>query len=476
MSDNRRVVVTGYGGLCCLGIGIDEIWRRLIAGECGIGRITQFDASACKTQIAGEIPGFDPTVYVSEKESRHLDRFIQLAIAAAEEALGQAGLLGCRERGDVDCRRIGSVVSSGIGGLHEIYEQTLVLHERGFNRVSPFFVPKMISDMASGHLSIRHGLKGPNFGVVSACATGCHSIGEAFHVIRRDDADVMLAGGTEAAVQELCIAGFNALKALSTRNDEPQRASRPFDLNRDGFVPAEGAGVLVLEELEHARRRGANILCEVIGYGATGDGFHITSPSPDGEGDAEAFAIAMRHAGVRPDEVDYGTTPSTRPSPAAARSARPPTGAPSAAPRAPSGTRSARRARWSPSSASAPSRRGSSPPPSTTRRPTPTATSTSRPTRPGRATSASPPTTTSASADTTASSSSGDSRAERTIGISLQSDLCRLPLRLRNGAGGCPDSRRLRFGGAACRSASGVSGWSFRAIRHQAVGRRVENL
>ncbi|MGN0878200.1 MAG: beta-ketoacyl-ACP synthase II [Oligosphaeraceae bacterium] len=306
MSDNdRRVVVTGYGGLCCLGVGIEEIWRRLIAGECGIGRITQFDASACKTQIAGEIPGFDPTAYVSEKESRHLDRFIQLAIAAAEEALGQAGLLGCRERGDVDCRRIGSVVSSGIGGLHEIYEQTLVLHERGFNRVSPFFVPKMISDMASGHLSIRHGLKGPNFGVVSACATGCHSIGEAFHVIRRDDADVMLAGGTEAAVQELCIAGFNALKALSTRNDEPQRASRPFDLNRDGFVPAEGAGVLVLEELEHARRRGATILCEVIGYGATGDGFHITSPSPDGEGDAEAFAIAMRHAGIRPDEVDY---------------------------------------------------------------------------------------------------------------------------------------------------------------------------
>ena len=305
MSANRSVEVTGYGGLCCLGIGIDEIWRRLIAGECGIGRITQFDASACKTQIAGEIPGFDPTVYVSEKESRHLDRFIQLAIAAAEEALGQAGLLGCRERGDVDCRRIGSVVSSGIGGLHEIYEQTLVLHERGFNRVSPFFVPKMISDMASGHLSIRHGLKGPNFGVVSACATGCHSIGEAFHVIRRDDADVMLAGGTEASVQELCIAGFNALKALSTRNDEPQRASRPFDLNRDGFVPAEGAGVLVLEELEHARRRGANILCEVIGYGATGDGFHITSPSPDGEGDAEAFAIAMRHAGLRPDEVDY---------------------------------------------------------------------------------------------------------------------------------------------------------------------------
>ena len=175
----------------------------------------------------------------------------------------------------------------------------LVLHERGFNRVSPFFVPKMISDMASGHLSIRHGLKGPNFGVVSACATGCHSIGEAFHVIRRDDADVMLAGGTEAAVQELCIAGFNALKALSTRNDEPQRASRPFDLNRDGFVPAEGAGVLVLEELEHARRRGANILCEVIGYGATGDGLHIASPAPDRDGAAAAFATAMRPAGLR---------------------------------------------------------------------------------------------------------------------------------------------------------------------------------
>ena len=201
--------------------------------------------------------------------------------------------------------RIGSLVSSGVGGLKEITDAARTLIERGPSRLSPFLVPKMISDMASGQISIRYGFKGPNFGLVSACASGCHSIGEAFHIVKRDDADVMLAGGTEASIQELCLGGFNALKALSTRNDDPQHASRPFDKDRDGFVPAEGAGVVVLEELEHAKKRGAKILCEIIGYGATGDGFHITSPDPEGNGDAEAFRVAMRHAGIRPDQVDY---------------------------------------------------------------------------------------------------------------------------------------------------------------------------
>ncbi len=301
----RRVVVTGYGALCCLGIGVDTIWENLIAGKCGIGQITQFDTAEFKTHIGGEIPGFDPLKYFPEKEARHLDRFVQLAVAAADEAMAMAGLSPDPAAAGLNVKRIGSIVSSGIGGLSEMMEASKTLVRRGPGRIAPFVIPKMIIDMASGHISIRYGLKGPNFGVVSACASGCHSIGEAFHIIRRQDADIMLAGGAEASIQELCVSGFNALKALSTRNDDPQHASRPFDLNRDGFVPSEGAGVVVLEELEHARRRGAHILCEVIGYGATGDGYHITSPDPEGEGDAEAFRIAMGHAGIGPEDIDY---------------------------------------------------------------------------------------------------------------------------------------------------------------------------
>jgi beta-ketoacyl-acyl-carrier-protein synthase II len=299
----RRVVVTGYGALCCLGKSVEEIWTNLIAGKCGIGPVTLFDPAPFKTRIGGEVKDFDPVRYIPEKESRHLDRFVQLAIAAAEEAVSMANLKELPP--DENPYRIGSLVSSGVGGLKEITDAARTLIERGPSRLSPFLVPKMISDMASGQISIRYGFKGPNFGLVSACASGCHSIGEAFHIVKRNDADVMLAGGTEASIQELCLGGFNALKALSTRNDDPQHASRPFDKDRDGFVPAEGAGVVVLEELEHAKKRGAKILCEIIGYGATGDGFHITSPDPEGNGDAEAFRIAMRHAGIRPDEVDY---------------------------------------------------------------------------------------------------------------------------------------------------------------------------
>ena len=301
--EERRVVVTGYGALCCLGKSVGEIWTNLVAGKCGIGPVTLFDPAPFKTRIGGEVKDFDPVRYIPEKESRHLDRFVQLAIAAAEEAVSMANLKELPP--DADPYRIGCLVSSGVGGLKEITDAARTLIERGPARLSPFLVPKMISDMASGQISIRYGFKGPNFGLVSACASGCHSIGEAFHIVKRDDADIMLAGGTEASIQELCLGGFNALKALSTRNDDPQHASRPFDKDRDGFVPAEGAGVVVLEELEHAKKRGAKILCEIIGYGATGDGFHITSPDPEGSGDAEAFRVAMRHAGIRPDQVDY---------------------------------------------------------------------------------------------------------------------------------------------------------------------------
>ena len=301
--EERRVVVTGYGALCCLGKSVEEIWTNLIAGKCGIGPVTLFDPAPFKTRIGGEVKDFDPVQYIPEKESRHLDRFVQLAIAAAEEAVSMANLKVLPA--GADPYRFGCLVASGVGGLKEITEAARTLIQRGPGRLSPFVVPKMISDMASGQLSIRYGFKGPNFGLVSACASGCHSIGEAFHIVKRDDADVMLAGGTEASIQELCLGGFNALKALSTRNEDPLHASRPFDKDRDGFVPAEGAGVLVLEELEHAKKRGAKILCEIIGYGATGDGFHITSPDPEGSGDAEAFRVAMRHAGIRPGQVDY---------------------------------------------------------------------------------------------------------------------------------------------------------------------------
>jgi len=301
----RRVVVTGYGALCCLGTSVNEIWENLIAGKCGIGMITHFDSTEYKSHIGGEIKNFDPSKYFPEKEGKHLDRFVQLAIAAADEAMAMAGLPHDLAGAGFNVKKIGSIVSSGIGGLKELTDAGKILLQRGPSRISPFFIPKMIIDMASGQLSIRYGLKGPNFGVVSACATGCHSIGEAYHIIKRKDADIMLAGGAEASIQELCISGFNALKALSTRNDDPQHASRPFDLNRDGFVPSEGAGVLMLEELEHAQKRGAHILCEVIGYGATGDGFHITSPDPEGEGDAEAFRVAMEHAGIQPSDIDY---------------------------------------------------------------------------------------------------------------------------------------------------------------------------
>ena len=301
----RRVVITGIGAVCCLGKSVETIWSNLIAGKCGIGPITLFDASQNKTRIGGEVPEFDPCSYMPAKEARHMDRFVQLAIAAADEAMTGSGLKEQLAGGKVDPGRVGSMVSSGTGGLSAATEACKVIAESGPARLSPFLISRMIGNMASGYLAIRYGFSGPVFGVVSACSTGCHSVGEAYHMIRRDDADVMLAGGAEASVQELSIGGFNALRALSTRNDDPQHASRPFDRDRDGFVASEGAGVLILEELEHARRRGAQILGEIIGYGATCDGYHITSPDPEGKAVADAYRIAMKHAGITPDQIDY---------------------------------------------------------------------------------------------------------------------------------------------------------------------------
>ena len=301
----RRVVITGIGGVCCLGKNVETIWSDLIAGKCGIGPITLFDASQNKTRIGGEVPGFDPCCYMPAKEARHMDRFVQLAIAAADEAMTSSGLKELLSGGKADPGRVGSLVSSGTGGLSAATEACRVIAESGPARLSPFLISRMIGNMASGYLAIRYGFSGPVFGVVSACSTGCHSVGEAYHIIKRDDADVMLAGGAEASVQELSIGGFNALRALSTRNDDPQHASRPFDRDRDGFVASEGAGVLILEELEHAKRRGAQILCEVVGCGATCDGYHITSPDPEGKAVADAYRIAMKHAKITPADINY---------------------------------------------------------------------------------------------------------------------------------------------------------------------------
>lgn len=301
----KRVVVTGYGVVSCVGNNADDFWTALVEGQCGLGPITKFDASAYRTQIAGEVKNFDIGEYLPFKDSKRMDLFCQYALVAGDEALKSAGLPMNFVESDLDENRVGVLVSSGIGGIIATTTQNSVLMEKGPGRVSPLAIPMMIADSASGDLSIRYGAKGPNFGIVSACASGCHSVGEAYWMIVRGDADIMLAGGTEESVMPLCIAGFAAMKAMSTKNDDPLHASRPFDLNRDGFVAAEGAAVLVLEELEHAKKRGATILAEMVGYGATGDGFHITSPDPDGDGDARAFRMALGHAGLAPEEVDY---------------------------------------------------------------------------------------------------------------------------------------------------------------------------
>ncbi len=302
----RRVVVTGCGVVSCVGNNVPDFWDAVVNGRCGLGPITRFDAAGYRTQIAGEVRNFDIAPLVGAKEAKRLDPFTQFALAAAVEAVQAAGLpADFRDGAVVDPDRAGVLVSSGIGGLGILTEQHELMLARGPGRVSPLLIPMMIANMASGDISIRFGAKGPNMGIVTACASGCHSIGEAMWMIKRDDADVMIAGGAEASTVALGVAGFCSMKAMSQRNDDPLHASRPFDRDRDGFVMSEGAGVVVLEELEHARRRGAPILAEVIGYGATGDAYHITSPAPGGEGGARAIAMAMRHAGIGPEDIDY---------------------------------------------------------------------------------------------------------------------------------------------------------------------------
>jgi len=303
MTSERRVVITGVGLITPLGNDLVTFWNNIKNGVSGIERITAFDPSEFDCQIAGEAKNFNPVAYFKNpKDVRRTDRFTQLGMAAAKLAFEDAAVDPDKI---ADLTRFGVIIGSGIGGLKTLEDQHTILMNKGPSRVSPFMIPMMISNMASGLVSMEFGLQGPNFATVSACATACHAIGEAWRMIRFDEADAFLAGGTEAAVISLGIAGFSAMKALSTRNDEPHRASRPFDRDRDGFVMSEGAGVLVLEELEHARKRGANIYCEIAGYGLSADAYHITSPLPDGEGAARCMRMALDKGGINPDEVDY---------------------------------------------------------------------------------------------------------------------------------------------------------------------------
>lgn len=301
--NSKRVVITGAGAISSVGNSRAATWQSLVDGKSGIGPVTHFDATDFRSRIAGEVKNFDITKYMSPKEARRLDDFCHYAVAATDEALDDAGI--SKQLDGVKPERVGVVVGSGIGGMGTMEREAKVLHTRGPSKNSPLLVPKMIIDMSSGALSMRYGAKGPNFGVVTACATASHSIGESYWIIKRGDADVMISGGAEATITPLGFTGFCAMKALSQRNDEPQRASRPFDAERDGFVMSEGAGVLILEELEHAKQRGANILAEIIGYGASGDAYHITSPAPGGEGAARAIKMAMNHAQINPSDVDY---------------------------------------------------------------------------------------------------------------------------------------------------------------------------
>jgi 3-oxoacyl-[acyl-carrier-protein] synthase II len=296
-----RVVVTGLGAVTPLGNSVPDYWRAICEGRSGVGPITRFDPKRLDCRIAGEVKGFDPLKVIEKKELKKLDLFIQYAIAAGVEAVESAKI----DFSQVDPTRAGALIGSGIGGILSVLEWHKVLLEKGPSRVSPFFVPSLIVNMASGQLSIRYKLKGPNSSVVTACATGNHAIGDALRIIQRGEADLMVAGGSEAIIDELPIGGFAQMKALSTRNDEPTRASRPFDADRDGFVPGEGAGVVVLESLEHARRRGARIHAEIVGYAMTADAYHMTAPDPDGDGAVRAMAGALRDGGLRPEDVGY---------------------------------------------------------------------------------------------------------------------------------------------------------------------------
>ncbi|MEI6633782.1 MAG: beta-ketoacyl-ACP synthase II [Chlamydiota bacterium] len=297
----RRVVITGMGALAPNGNNAQEMWDALCNGRSGIGPVTSFDASAFPTRFGGEVKGFDAGKYVSPKEARRMDRFVQFAVAAAKMAVEDSGL----DLQAQDPQRIGVIVGSGIGGIKTIEDQHTLMVTKGPQRISPFFIPMLIVNMAPGMIAIQLKVKGPNCCIVSACASAAHSIGDAALMISAGNADLMIAGGSEAAVTPLAFAGFCALKALSTRNDAPERASRPFERDRDGFVMAEGAGIVLLEELDHARKRGARIYAELVGYGSSADAYHMTAPAPGGEGAANCIRMAIRNAGVNPGDVDY---------------------------------------------------------------------------------------------------------------------------------------------------------------------------
>ncbi|OLD97242.1 MAG: beta-ketoacyl-[acyl-carrier-protein] synthase II [Candidatus Rokubacteria bacterium 13_1_20CM_4_68_9] len=307
--ERRRVVVTGLGALTPLGNTAEEFWAGLVQGRSGIGPITKFDAHAkdahgayrYPTRIAGEIRNFDPLNFVDKKEARRLDPYLQYAVASSVMAVQDAGF----DLAKIDGARFGVIVGSGIGGITTLLDGEHILQEKGPERVSPFLIPMLIVNMASGLISMRFGAKGPNTSVVTACATGNHAIGDAFKVIERGDADLMIAGGAEAIIVPLTMAGFCAMKAMTNRNDDPPRASRPFEADRDGFVPSEGAGIVILEALEHARRRDARIYAEIVGYGASADAHHMTAPDPDGDGALRAMAGAMRDAGLEPTAIGY---------------------------------------------------------------------------------------------------------------------------------------------------------------------------
>ncbi len=299
---SRRVVVTGLGAVTPTGLSTEEFWQACVEGRNGVRAITRFDSSAFDSRIAAQLPdSFDPSTRIDKKQLRRMDPFVQYAVVAAYEAVEDAGLNMDAE----DPTRVGVILGSGIGGIHTLEQQHLVLGERGPQRVSPFFVPMMIADMGPGQISILLGAKGPNWSSVSACSSAAHSLGESFEAVKRGAADVMICGGAEAPLTPLALAGFCSMRALSTRNDEPERASRPFDLGRDGFVIGEGAGVVVLEELHHARARGAQIYAELVGYANTADAYHMTAPCSDGEGAARAMSLALENAGISAEQVDY---------------------------------------------------------------------------------------------------------------------------------------------------------------------------
>jgi 3-oxoacyl-[acyl-carrier-protein] synthase II len=301
MGLDTRVVITGIGVIASNGNNVDEFWSALKAGKSGIGHISLFDATEFRCQIAGEVKNFDAETYLDKKDAKSMDRFCHFAVKAADEAIAMSGISANTQ----DAERIGVLIGSGIGGLLTLETEVENLITKGPKRVSPMLIPKMIGDMSSGLVSIRHGFKGPNFTAVSACASGTHAIGEAYWTIKRGDADIMITGGAEAAITPVGIAGFASMRAMSTRNDDPTAASRPFDTDRDGFVMAEGSGILVLESLESAKARGADIIAEFVGYGATADASHITAPASDGNGAARAIKIALKHAGLGINDVNY---------------------------------------------------------------------------------------------------------------------------------------------------------------------------